>query len=147
VRRARARTPAPAHARADLDVITPELDGTILPGLTRASVLALARAHPARAVLPGLARSTRLHPREARVTLADVAGWARAGRLREAFSAGTAVVIAPIGRIGFAGAPDLVLPVCDGKGGLGPVGSAIRERIVDVQEGREEWDGWSVACE
>jgi branched-chain amino acid aminotransferase len=95
--------------RADLDVLTPRLDGTILPGVTRTSVLALAEAHPSRGLLPGVPASTRLFPGERWITLADVFVWAAAGRLREVFCAGTAVAVAPVGVLGFPGREDIVL--------------------------------------
>lgn len=127
-----------------MDVITPPLDGTILPGITRASCLSLAAAHPFQTSLPALSHGLRLHTHERRLTMRDLAAWGAQGRLREAFGVGTAVIVAPIGRIGFEGR-DLVLP--EHKGGLGPIARALWERIVDIQEGRVEWEGWSVRCE
>jgi branched-chain amino acid aminotransferase len=128
----------------DLEVVTPRLDGTILPGITRASVLALAEAHPSQGILPGVPASTRLFPVERRITMADVYSWHASGRLREVFCAGTAVTIAPVGVLGFSGREELRV----GKEeGLGVVGAGLKQRIVNVQEGREEWEGWCVRCE
>lgn len=128
-----------------MDVVTPPLDGTILPGITRISTLALLQAHTSGAApLPGLAPSQRIHTYERAITMADMLSWSASGALLEAFGVGTAVIVAPIGRIGFEG-KDLVLPKHDG--GLGGVGRALWQRIVDIQEGRFEWEGWSVACE
>jgi branched-chain amino acid aminotransferase len=64
--------------------------------------------------------------------------------LLEAFGAGTAVIIAPVGRIGYEG-KDIVLP--QHNGAYGPVSRALWERIVDIQQGKVEWEDWSVICE
>eukprot|EP00887_Chlorella_sp_A99_P003728 scaffold7.g3728.t1 len=63
---------------------TPELDGKILPGITRDSVLALARAWDECAV------------EERRVTLAEVKQAATEGRLLEVFGTGTACIVQPV---------------------------------------------------
>lgn len=127
-----------------LDVITPPLDGTILPGLTRSTCLTLLAAHPSKSVLPNLSSSLRLHAHERPFTMSDLARWSAEGKLLEAFGAGTAVIIAPINKIGYEG-KDLVLP--EHEGAYGPVSRALWERIVDIQHGVVEWNGWSVPCE
>ncbi|KAI0780325.1 branched-chain amino acid aminotransferase II [Fomes fomentarius] len=126
------------------DLFTPPLDGTILPGVTRDSILALAAAHPSRMVLPGLSKETRLHPAERTLTMPELDAWVAEGRVLEVFAVGTAVVVAPIGRVAWAG-KDVVLPTFEE--GYGPVSKALRERLTDIQEGRFEWEGWSVPCE
>lgn len=68
-------------------VKTPALDGTILPGVTRDSCLALLR----REGVPC---------EETEIPLAEVMAAAKAGRLSEAFGTGTAAIIAPISTIG-----------------------------------------------
>jgi branched-chain amino acid aminotransferase len=69
-------------------VVTPALNGTILPGVTRESVLALLRE--------------RGHPAEERpIAIREVTEGARDGTLAEAFGTGTATVVAPVGRIGY----------------------------------------------
>ncbi|KZT24372.1 branched-chain amino acid aminotransferase II [Neolentinus lepideus HHB14362 ss-1] len=129
-----------------VDVVTPPLDGTVLPGVTRASCLALLRA-PA-PFAPGLPK---LHAHERALSVADLVRYAEAGRLLEAFGVGTAVVVVPVGRIGYeeegAGegeggrkVSDIVLP--EGVG----VARALWEALVEIQEGRREWEGWSVRC-
>ncbi|KAI8972591.1 branched-chain amino acid aminotransferase II [Trametes punicea] len=128
----------------DLDVFTPPLDGTILPGVTRDSILALAAAHPSRMLLPNLPSSLRLHVAERELTMSEFSAWAEEGRLLEAFGAGTAAVVAAVGRVGYQG-KDIVLPTHEG--GLGPVGRALYERITEIQEGKYQWEDWSVICE
>ncbi|KAI0742666.1 branched-chain amino acid aminotransferase II [Daedaleopsis nitida] len=128
----------------DLDVITPPLDGTILPGITRDSTLALCAAHPSRTTLPGLSPSVRLHVSERTLTISDLTTWAADGRLLEAFMVGTAVVVATVGRIGFNGA-DIALPAHEGV--FGPVARGLFDRLTDIQEGNFEWEKWSVPCQ
>ncbi|KAA1475390.1 branched-chain amino acid aminotransferase II [Dentipellis sp. KUC8613] len=127
----------------DLDIVTPPLDGTILPGVTRASVLSLLSAHPAQTSLPNLSNKTRLHTHERPITMTELAAWSAAGRLLECFVVGTAVVVTPVSRIGWQDR-DIALP--EYKAVMGPVTAALYERLVDIQEGRVEWQGWSATC-
>ncbi|PYH86087.1 cytosolic TPA: hypothetical branched-chain amino-acid transaminase [Aspergillus uvarum CBS 121591] len=69
------------------ELVTPPLDGTILPGVTRTSILELARE--------------RLGPegvqvRETCITMKDLANASREGRLLEVFGAGTAVIVSSV---------------------------------------------------
>jgi branched-chain amino acid aminotransferase len=129
----------------DWDVITPPLDGTILPGVTRSSALNLTSAHPSHTILTPLPHTLRLYAREQVITMSDLSRWSANGRLLECFAVGTAVVVAPVGRIGLEGQDDIILP--GHKGGLGPLARALWERMVEIQEGRVEWEGWCVLCE
>ncbi|KAI0644508.1 branched-chain amino acid aminotransferase II [Trametes meyenii] len=128
-----------------VDLLTPPLDGTILPGVTRDSILALAAAHPSRITLPGLSPSLQIHPAERVLTMPELETWLAQGRVLEVFAVGTAVIVVPIGRIGYMG-KDIMLPAYEGARGLGPVGKALYERITDIQDGLFEWEGWSVSC-
>ena len=127
-----------------LDVLTPPLDGTILPGITRDSTLALCSTHPSRMTLPGLDASIRLHPAERTMTVPELAAWADGGRLLEVFTVGTAVIVAAVSRIGYNG-KDIVLPAYEGS--LGPVARGLYDRLSEIQEGRFEWENWSVPCD
>lgn len=145
--------------RTGLDIITPPLDGTILPGITRASVLSLLAAHPTSTSLPELSNALKIHLHERPISMPELYAYSSTGRLLEAFCAGTAVVVTAVARIGWSGKGgeeglgDVVLPEYrDKRGGgeprpMGPVASALYERLVDVQHGRVEWQGWSVLCE
>ncbi|TFY78302.1 hypothetical protein EWM64_g5710 [Hericium alpestre] len=128
----------------DLDVVTPPLDGTILPGVTRDSVLSLLAAHPAATSLPNLSNKMRLHTHERTITMSELVAWHQSGKLLECFVVGTAVVVTSVSRIGWED-KDIVLP--EYKGAMGPVTSALHQRLVDIQEGRIEWQGWSVPCQ
>lgn len=80
----------------DDTLITPALSDSILAGITRDSVLKLARKWGMRV-------------EERKVSVTEIMEAARSGRLREAFGAGTAATIAHIELIGFEG-KDYYLP-------------------------------------
>ncbi|KAG6826548.1 hypothetical protein H0H92_015401, partial [Tricholoma furcatifolium] len=125
----------------DLDIITPPLDGTILPGITRLSCIELLDAHTAqKTVLPGIPTTRKLYTHERPLTMPEVVAFSEAGTLLEAFGVGTAVAVAPVGRIGYEG-KDLVLPA--ESAGLGAVGQALFDRLLDIQTGKVEWENWS----
>jgi len=101
----------------DGSIATPPLSGTILPGITRDSVMTLARD-------AGIA------VREERYTLDQWRADAASGRLREAFACGTAAVVTPIGRVdGSAG------PVSIGAGGPGQLTERLRDQLTAIQRG------------
>lgn len=122
-------------------MFTPPLDGTILPGITRASVLYLAQAHTVGKVcLPGISPSQKLYTYEIPVTMADLFNWSQQGRILEMFGVGTAVIVAGVSRIGYKD-KNITLPSHDG--GLGPIGKGLWTMITDIQTGKKEFEGWS----
>lgn len=107
-------------------IVTPELTGSILEGVTRSSILELSR-------------DLDLRPEEKRVALADWRADAEAGEITEAFACGTAAVVTPIGRLLSTQGEFRTGP--EGEGG--PVATKIREALLDVQTGRaEDTRGW-----
>ncbi|MEU8656809.1 branched-chain amino acid aminotransferase [Actinoplanes philippinensis] len=109
----------------DGSLITPPLTGTILPGITRDSVIKLAER---------AGRKVEERP----ISLEEWREGAASGRVREAFACGTAAVITPIGTIK---SEDGAFTVADG--GSGEVTMAIRKELVDIQRGRaEDPFGW-----
>jgi branched-chain amino acid aminotransferase len=101
-----------------------------------------------------------LHTLERALTMSELFAASASGTLREVFCVGTAAVVIPAARIGWQrsnsssgstggdaeaeeAVQDIVLPVV---GGEGSVAQALWERLVDVQEGRVEWEGWGVPC-
>ncbi|MEU7996951.1 branched-chain amino acid aminotransferase [Micromonospora sp. NPDC049060] len=109
----------------DDTVVTPPLTGTILPGITRESVLTLAAD-----------AGHRIEERP--VSFADWQADAASGRLREVFACGTAAVVTPIGRVRFPDGEFLV-----GGGEPGRVTTALRQQLVDLQRGRaDDPHGW-----
>ncbi|MFI6760714.1 branched-chain amino acid aminotransferase [Micromonospora sp. NPDC050417] len=104
----------------DGTLVTPPLTGTILPGITRDSVLTLAREEGRTVV-------------ERPVSFADWQADAASGKLREVFACGTAAVITPIGGVRF---PDGEFTIADGN--PGEITSGLRQRLVDLQRGRAD---------
>ena len=101
----------------DGSLTTPPL-GTILPGITRDSIIALAK-DPARIV------------REEPYTIEQWRADAESGRLTEAFACGTAAVISPIGKVCSASGDFSI-----SGGAAGPVAMGMRKKLVDIQYGR-----------
>ena len=96
---------------------TPPLDGTILPGITRDSLLTLAREQ-------GL--TVREEPYAIDQWRAD----AESGRLIETFACGTAAVVTPVGSVT---GKDFSFTI--GSGGPGQATQALKQRLVDIQRG------------
>jgi len=117
-----------------LELVTPPLDGMILPGVTRDSVVKLARSGAVPDLPPNITVSERP------VTMAEVKAASQEGRLVELFGAGTAAVISPVDRIGYMG-EDVHFPT--GADGMGPVSRPIWKELVGRQTGAIKSD-WSV---
>jgi len=108
----------------DGTISTPPLTGSILPGITRDSLLTLGA---------DLGYRMREEPYSYEQWKADAAS----GRLREAFACGTAAVITPIGAVR---STDGEFTIGDGTG---EVSSRLRAALVDIQRGRaEDHRGW-----
>ncbi|KAI0082212.1 branched-chain amino acid aminotransferase II [Panus rudis PR-1116 ss-1] len=121
------------HADGVLELVTPPLDGMILPGITRDSTLALARDHAAGKIkLEGLPEASKLVVNERPVTMAEVKKAAQDGTLVEFFGTGTAAVISPVNRIGYLG-EDIAIPT--GPDGMGPISRPIWKHLVGIQVG------------
>jgi branched-chain amino acid aminotransferase len=101
----------------DGSLLTPPL-GTILPGITRDSIITLARE--AGAVV-----------REEPYTIDQWRADATSGKLKEAFACGTAAVISPIGKV-HSMTGDFMI----NGGAAGPVAMGLRKQLVDIQYGR-----------
>jgi branched-chain amino acid aminotransferase len=105
--------------RLDDEVITSPLTGTVLPGVTRDSVLEVLRQW-------GECRVT-----ERRLAIDEVTDAARSGRLREVFGTGTAAVVSPVSQFAYKGE---VYRVGDGQ--TGPLSRRLFDHINDLQHGR-----------
>ena len=76
--------------RLGLELVTPPLDGMILPGVTRDSVLALARDHAeGKVTVEGLPEPGKFVVNERPVTMKEVKAAGEEGRLVEFFGTGT----------------------------------------------------------
>lgn len=108
-------------------VVTPALSGSILPGITRDSVLKLA-AHLGYKV------------EEGRLAIDDIFDDVKAGKLTEAFGTGTAAVVSPVGELCFKGEKAAV-----GDGGIGRVTRRLYDTLTGIQLGQEpDPFGWVV---
>jgi branched-chain amino acid aminotransferase len=101
----------------DGSLLTPPL-GTILPGITRDSILALSKDSGTRV-------------REELYTIDQWRSDAASGRLKEAFACGTAAVISPIGKVCSARGDFLISGASPG-----PVAMGLRKKLIDIQYGR-----------
>lgn len=110
---------------SDGSMITPPLGGTILPGITRDSILALAHANGRRV-------------EERRYSYDEWRADAHSGRLVEAFACGTAAVITSIGQVR-SSQGDFTI----GNGGNGMVADQLRDELTGIQRGRRDGPaGW-----
>ena len=98
-------------------LLTPALTGTLLPGITRDSLLTLARG------LGYEAEEGKISTEELRTGCAD-------GTLTEVFACGTAAVITPVGSVKSAHGS---WTVSDGK--AGEITMRLRQSLVDIQRG------------
>ncbi|MCA1960332.1 MAG: branched-chain amino acid aminotransferase [Desulfomonile sp.] len=108
-------------------IITPPLSGTILPGVTRESVLQLAC-------------DLGYECREENITIDQVIQAAQDGSLKEVFGSGTAAVISPVSSLRYRGKD---YTIADGK--TGEAAHKLFERLTAMQTGREpDPYGWVV---
>ncbi len=107
-------------------LVTPELTGSILEGVTRSSILELAK-------------EMGLQPEERRIPIEEWKSAARSGELAEVFACGTAAVITPVGELRWEGGS------VDhrGPGHVDEVAMGLRQRLLDIQYGRiADTRGW-----
>jgi branched-chain amino acid aminotransferase len=109
------------------ELITPPLEGTILPGVTRDSVIHLARHWGMKVT-------------ERKISIDEIIDAIASGSLKEMFATGTAAVISPVGEICFKGKDYTVA-----GGRIGDVSLRLYEELTGIQYGlREDPFGWSV---
>ena len=113
--------------KIDGEIITPELNGSTLPGVTRMSTIELLRSwgYPVT---------------ERKLSIMEIAQAAADGKLDEAFGTGTAAVISPIGELKWM---DNVMVINDGK--IGPISQKLYDELTGIQWGRKpDPFGWTV---
>ena len=109
----------------DGSLLTPPTDGTILEGITRDSVLTLAREQG-------------LNVREERYAMDQWRADAESGRLVEVFACGTAAVVTPVGTVKSTQGAFTI-----GAGGAGQMTQKIHTKLVDIQRGAAaDTHGW-----
>ncbi|UCF57105.1 MAG: aminotransferase class IV, partial [Deltaproteobacteria bacterium] len=107
------------------EVITAPLTGSILPGITRDSVIHIVKDW-------GMKMSERV------LSIDEVITAAKDGRVQEAFGTGTAAVISPVGQITYKGEDHIVA-----GGKMGELSQRLYKEIVDIQYGeKDDPYGW-----
>ncbi len=109
------------------EIITPLLNGSILPGITRNSVVELGK-------------SWGLNVSERKISIDEVMAAHGNGALKEVFGSGTAAVISPVGEIKYG---DQLITV--GDGAVGPLSRRFYNSLTDIQYSKAEDPlGWIV---
>ena len=107
------------------ELVTPELTGSILEGVTRDSILTLAAEFG-------------LTPVERRIGIDELLDGVRSGTITELFACGTAAVVTPIGTLKNSAGSYQV-----GSGESGETTLALRQKLLDIQYGRTaDIHGW-----
>ena len=108
-------------------VVTPKLNGSILPGVTRDSVLALCRQWG-------------VPVEERQISVDEVVAAAGSGQMEECFGTGTAAVISPVGELRYEEQRMAI-----GGGKIGELTQKLYDTITGIQLGKVKGpDGWSV---
>lgn len=94
------------------ELITPALNGLILPGVTRNTVIDLVKSWEA---------ETGIAVREGTVTMPEIVQAVEENRVIEMFGAGTACIVSPIKRIGYKGEDILIPTDPNGESEAGPL--------------------------
>ena len=105
--------------KLDGKVVTPELTGSVLPGITRKSCLELLR-------------SWNVSVEERLISAEELFAAAEAGRLEEAFGYGTAAVVSPIGEMGWGERRVVV-----NGGQIGPLTQKLYDTLTGIQWGTQ----------
>ncbi len=111
--------------KIDGEIITPELTGSILPGITRKSCIEVLRSL-------GYKVTERL------LSVDELISALESGRLEEAWGCGTAAVVSPIGRLMYR---DVEYTICNEQ--IGEVTQKLYDILTGIQWGkREDTFGW-----
>ncbi|MFH0902050.1 MAG: aminotransferase class IV, partial [Pseudomonadota bacterium] len=102
------------------EIVTPPLSGTILPGVTRDSVITICRRW-------GLKISERM------ISIEEVMETARTGELKEIFGTGTAAVVSPVGVLSYKGKEVIV-----GRNRTGDLSLRLYTYLTRLQHGEED---------
>lgn len=108
-------------------VVTPMLNGSILPGVTRNTCIALCKEWG-------------MPVEERRISVEELVEAARTGALEEVWGSGTAAVISPVGHLRYE---EEVFEI--GDGGIGPVSQRLYDTVTGIQLGHlEDTHHWTV---
>lgn len=113
--------------KIDGKIVTPMLNGSILPGVTRDSVI-------------NLCKHWGMDVEERKVSVEELLDAWHTGKLEEVFGTGTAAVISPVGKLRYK---DEVMVIGDGN--IGKVSQKIYDTITGIQWGKKEDPlGWRI---
>ena len=113
--------------KIDGKIVTPMLNGSILPGITRDSVI-------------NVCKSWGYEVEERKISVDELLEAQKTGKLEEVFGSGTAAVISPVGKLRYK---DDVMTI--GTGDIGEVSQKLYDTITGIQWGKiEDEFGWSV---
>lgn len=111
-------------------VVTPELSGSILPGITRDSVITLCK-------------DWGLKVEERQISIDEIYEAHKNGKLEEVFGTGTAAVVSPVGHLRWE---NHVMQVSDG--GIGSLSQKLYDNLTGIQLGeKEDIHNWTVEVE
>ena len=112
-------------------IVTPMLSGSILPGITRNSVITLCR-------------DWGYEVEERRISVDELIEAQKTGALEECFGTGTAAVISPVGKLRYVNDVMVI-----GNGGIGPVSQKLYDTVTGIQSGavKDPYGNWHVCVE
>ncbi|MBR3970593.1 MAG: aminotransferase class IV, partial [Ruminococcus sp.] len=111
----------------DGEIVTPELQGSILPGITRKSAIEVCK-------------SKGIKVSERRISIQEIADAYDAGKLDEVFGTGTAAVISPVGHLKWN---DKVMEINGNK--IGAISQMLYDTMTGIQWGKiEDTFNWTV---
>ena len=116
--------------KIDGKIVTPMLNGSILPGITRDSVCQLCRYWG-------------MEVEERKISVDELIEAQKTGKLEEVFGSGTAAVISPVGKLRYL---DEVMTIGDGS--IGAVSQKLYDTVTGIQWGRvADPFGWTVVVD
>ena len=108
-------------------VVTPMLNGSILPGITRNSII-------------HVCKSWGYEVEERRISVDELVAAAKDGTLEEVWGTGTAAVVSPVGKLRYV---DDVMTI--GDGGIGELTQKLYDELTGIQWGKKDDPyGWRV---
>ncbi|MCI7333750.1 MAG: branched-chain-amino-acid transaminase, partial [Oscillospiraceae bacterium] len=108
-------------------IVTPALNGSILPGITRDSIIKVCK-------------DWGYEVEERKISVDELVAAAKDGSLEEVFGTGTAAVVSPVNKLRYE---DDVMNIGDGK--IGPLTQKLYDELTGIQWAkREDTRGWRV---
>ncbi|MCQ2771342.1 MAG: branched-chain amino acid aminotransferase [Clostridia bacterium] len=113
--------------KIDGKIVTPALNGSILPGITRNSVIQICK-------------DKGIPVEERQISVDELLEAQKSGKLEEVFGTGTAAVVSPVGKLRYK---DDVMTIGDGS--IGKVCQMLYDTVTGIQLGKlEDKYGWRV---